>query len=157
MDLTEIYYVLAATGVLVAAIYYIMSLRYNMRARAMEICRLHTQDFVSEQGMQRYGIVMNMEWKDAEEFLKKYWYSNPEMLAKFWSHFFMFEASGILIKNRVVKAEVFYALGGYGAIQTWEKFKDLIQLWRTGAGGGQVHGALLPIFSVTQSSSCRRC
>jgi len=56
VEFTEIqfaYYTLAATGVLVAAIYYIISLRYNMKAREMEICRLHTSDYLSDQGTQK--------------------------------------------------------------------------------------------------------
>jgi hypothetical protein len=42
----------------------------------------------------------------------------------------MVEASGILIRNKVVKPEMFYALGAVGAIDTWEKFKAVIQGWR---------------------------
>ena len=43
VELAEIqfaYYMLAATGVLVAAIYYIISLRYNMKARETEIANI---------------------------------------------------------------------------------------------------------------------
>ena len=69
-----------------------------------------------------------MEWKDAEDFIKKYWYtSNPEMYSKWASHLMMLEASGLLIKNKVVKLELFYELGAFGAIATWEKFKDFIK------------------------------
>ena len=126
-DIQAAYYMVATTGVLIAAIYYIINLRFNMRARAMEICRLHTSDFVSEQGIQREAIVRTMEWKDDEEFMKKYMLSNPEMYSKWVSHFFMMEASGLLIKNKVVKPEMFYALGGFGAPIAWEKFKDFFQ------------------------------
>jgi len=121
------YYMAAATGVLVAAIYYIISLRYNMRAREMEICRLHTSDYTSEAGMQRYAIVMTMEWKDHEDFMKKYGYSNPEMLGKWASQFFMWEVLGVLVKSGVVKAEKLYPIGGFGAIRAWEKYKGIIQ------------------------------
>ena len=82
VDLAEIqmaYYMVAATGVLIAAIYYIINLRYNMKAREMEICRLFTSDYVSDQGMRRYAIMMTMEWKDHEDFMEKYGYSNPEL------------------------------------------------------------------------------
>ena len=130
MDLTEIYYVLAATGVLVAAIYYIMSLRYNMRARQMEIIRLHTSDFGSEQGLQRNMAVMNMEWKDYEDFMKKYGFSNPEMASKWCSMLYMYEATGLIIKNKIVKPELIYDLAGYGVPLMWERFKDVIQGWR---------------------------
>ena len=138
VDLAEIqfaYYMLAATGVLVAAIYYIISLRYNMKARETEICRLFTSDFVSDQGMQRYAVMMTMEWKDHEDFMKKYGYSNSEMLGKWTSTFFAYEALGILLKNKVVNAERLYAMGGFGAIKAWEKYKDIIQTRRDVAWG----------------------
>jgi hypothetical protein len=38
-EIQSAYYMVAATGVLVAAIYYIMNMRYNMKAREMEICQ----------------------------------------------------------------------------------------------------------------------
>jgi hypothetical protein len=138
VELAEIqfaYYMLAATGVLIAAIYYIINLRYNMKARETEICRLATSDFTSDQGMQRYATMMNMEWKDYEDFMEKYGYSNPEMFGKWVSQFFIWETQGILIKNKVVKAEKLYALGGYGAIRAWEKYKDIIQSRRNVAWG----------------------
>src|SRR3972149_966852 len=130
VDLAEIqmaYYMVAATGVLIAAIYYIINLRYNMKAREMEICRLFTTDYVSDQGLQRFAIVSTMEWKDHEDFMEKYGYSNPEMFGKWVSMFYVWETLGVLIKSKVVKAELIYALGGYGAIRLWEKYKDIIQ------------------------------
>jgi len=130
VDLAEIqfaYYMLAATGVLVAAIYYIISLRYNMKAREMEIFRLVTSDFSSEQGIQRYATMMNMEWKDYEDFMEKYGQSNPEMFGKWVSQFLGWENMGVLIKSKVVTAERIYITGGIGPILAWEKFKDVIQ------------------------------
>jgi len=138
VELAEIqfaYYMLAATGVLVAAIYYIISLRYNMKAREMEICRQATSDYGSEQGIQRYATMMNMEWKDYEDFMEKYGYSNPEMFGKWVSQFLAWENMGVLIKNKVVTAEKLYSTGGYGAIRAWEKYKDIIQNRRDVAWG----------------------
>ena len=122
-------------SVTVAVIYYMFTLRINMKAREMEICRLHTSDWNSDQGMQRYAIVMSMEWKDYDDFMKKYGYSNPEMWGKWLSQFFMFETMGVLVKSGVVDIEKLYALGGYGSIRVWEKFKGIIQSRRDSAWG----------------------
>jgi len=138
VELVEIqfaYYMLAATGVLVAAIYYIMSLRYNMKARETEIARNWTTEFLSDQGLQRYAIVMTMEWKDYEDFMEKYGYSNPEMFGKWVSQFFIYEAMGGLLRNKVIKPQTLYTLGGYGAIWAWDKYKDVIQNRRDLAWG----------------------
>lgn len=49
------------------------------------------------------------------------------MAGKWVSILFMLEASGIIVKNKVVKPELFYDLGASGAITALEKFKDVIQ------------------------------
>jgi len=139
VELAEIqfaYYMLAATGVLVAAIYYIITLRYNMKAREMEIARYFTSEWLSDQGFQKYAIVMTMAWKDHEDFMANYGQSNPEMYGKWVSLFFSCEMLGILLKNKIVEAEKLYALGGFGVTQAWEKYKDIIQS-RRDAGWGQ--------------------
>ena len=136
VDVIEISAMVAAAGVLVGVVYYILDIRYNMKAREMEICRLVTSDFNSEQGMQRYATVMNMEWTDHEDFMEKYGYSNPEMFGKWTSQLFVWETMGVLIKTKVVTAEKLYSMGGYGAIRGWEKYKDIIQS-RRGVAWGQ--------------------
>jgi hypothetical protein len=109
----EISSIVAAAGVLVAAIYYIINLRHNMKAREMEICRLVSSDYTSEQSIQRWATMMNMEWKDFKDFMEKYGLSNPELYSKWVSQFFGWEMMGILLKNKVVRAEEMHDLGGF--------------------------------------------
>jgi len=139
VNITEISAVVATGGVMVAAIYYIISLRYNMKARETEIARYVTSEYISDQGFQKYAIVMTMAWKDHEDFMAKYGQSNPEMYGKWVSLSFSFEMVGILIKNKVVEAEKLYALGGFGATQAWEKYKDIIQSRRDAVWGQDLY------------------
>jgi len=127
VGIVEISAMVAAAGVLVGVVYYILDIRYSMRAREMEMCRLVTSDFNSEQGIQRYATMMNMEWKDYEDFMEKYTYSHPERMGKWVSQFMAWDNMGFLIKSKVVTAEEQYSMGGFGAIMGWEKFKDIIQ------------------------------
>ena len=129
-EIQAAYYMVAATGVLVAAIYYIYNLRFNIKAREMQICREFASDYVSEHGMTRYGTMMTMEWKDYEDFMNKYGRSHPDLYGKWVSQFFAFEMWGILIERSIIEPEILYYLGGYGAIRTWDKYKDIIQSWR---------------------------
>jgi len=130
VDIQTVSIAAASAGVLVAAIYYMLTLRYNVKARQMELCRLITSDLGSEQGCQRYAMMMNMEWKDYEDFREKYGYSNPEMFSKWVSEWLGWENMGALIRSKVVTAENLYATGGVGPILAWEKFKDIIQRQR---------------------------
>jgi len=134
-SITEISAVGATIGVLVAAIYYIITLRHNTRAREMEICRLVVSDYISEQAIERWATMMNMQWKDDKDFLETYGQSNTEMFGVWASWFFAWEMMGILLKNKVVKAEEMHDMGGYSAIFAWEKFKDIIQGLRNSTWG----------------------
>lgn len=125
----------AALGVLVAAIYYIISLRHNMKIRELEICRFVSSEFSSEEGSKRYAAMMNLEWKDLEDFIQKCTYSNPEVFSKYATQFVLWETSGFLIKKKVLKVEDAYDLGGYTAIPAWEKYKDIIHDLREVAWG----------------------
>lgn len=140
VDIQTVSIAVASAGVLVAAVYYIIILRHNMKAREMEICRLAMSDYISEQALKRYAIMQNMEWKDFEDFIGKYGFSNPEKFSAWMSWFFAYEMMGILLKNKVVRAEEVHDLGGYSAILTWEKFKDVIQASRDAGWGRDVFG-----------------
>jgi hypothetical protein len=128
VDVTEISAVVAAVGVLVGVAYYILDLRHNTKAKEMELSRMIISDFNSEQGAQRWATIMNLEWKDYDDFMKKYSSrSNPEMFSTWASQFAAWDNIGFLIKRKVVKAETLYELGAWAAIQAWEKYKDIVQ------------------------------
>jgi len=128
VDITEISAVVAATGIVVGVVYYILDLRHTTRAREMETCRLVVSDYISEQAVKRWATMMNMQWKDNKDFMEKYNYqSNPEMFGIWTSWFLAWEMMGILVKSKVVRAEEMQDLGGFSAIFAWDKFKDIIQ------------------------------
>jgi hypothetical protein len=130
VDITEISAVVAVAGILVGVVYYILDLRHNARAREMEICRLIVSHYDSVQAINRWAIMMNMEWKDDKDFTEKYGQSNTEMFGIWTSWFFAWEMMGILLKNKVVKAEEMHGADGFSAIFAWEKFKYVIHGFR---------------------------
>ena len=135
MDVQTIGVLVTAASVTVAAIYYMFTLRINMKAREMEICRLAMVDMSSQPGLHRYATVMTLEWKDYEDFMQRYGYSNPEIYSKWCSQLFMLETMGVLVKSGVTPAETLYYLGGYGVLRLWEKYRDIIQGRRDAAFG----------------------
>jgi len=71
---------------------------------------------------------MNLEWKDYDDFMQKYSSrSNPEIFSKWSSMFMTLDTIGFLIKRKVVEAETVYEIGGAAVIQTWEKYKGIVQ------------------------------
>jgi len=128
LDITSISAIVAAAGVLVGVAYYTLDLRHNREAKEMELSRMVISDVQSEQGAQRWATIMNLEWKDYDDFMQKYSSrSNPEIFSKWSSQFMTLDTIGFLIKRKVVKAETVYEIGGAAAIQTWEKYKGIIQ------------------------------
>ena len=75
VDLAEIqaiYYMVAATGVLVAAVFYILNMRETTRNRRLTLTNNLMQNFTSEEGSRRWLELMTMEWKDFDDFRAKY-------------------------------------------------------------------------------------
>ena len=135
-DVQTAYYMVAATGVLVAAGYYILNMRAVMKSREFETCKYLTAFMTSDPMMQTYSTLLKgMEWKDYNDFMEKYGYSNPEMFGKWVSFFFLADTLGYQVKNQLVRAETIYDLGGWGFIRLWERYKDVILSRR-----GEVYG-----------------
>ena len=139
VDLAEIqtaYYMVAATGVIVGAIYYIINMRAVIKARDFETCKYLTAHLTSEPAMESYAIVLKgMDWKDPSDFMEKYGYSNPEMFAKWTSWFFIADTLGYQVKNQLVRAETLYDLGAWGFIRMWEMYSGFILSRREGTWG----------------------
>ena len=74
VNLAEIqaaYYMVAATGVLVAAIYYLFSIRETKRNRRINTTAALLQSMLSREMMRIEGGLMEMELKDFDDFYKK--------------------------------------------------------------------------------------
>jgi len=77
-EIQAAYYMVAATGVLVAAAYYIYNTRINQRmmkvtqdSRKAEVTNNILNNLQSLESWKAFFDVMNLEWKDFEDFAKK--------------------------------------------------------------------------------------
>jgi hypothetical protein len=136
VDLAEIqaaYYMVAATGVIVAAAYYVMNLRVqreNMREasknRKIALTNTLLQTLTSEAGLKRYISLVSMEWKDWADFDRKYDSKVNEdnfvMRALFASNC---SNIGYLLKEGVIDVESVYQLCGEEIMDVWLKLKPV--------------------------------
>ncbi len=150
VDLAEIqaaYYMVAATGVLVAAAYYILNLRVSQRnqelsTKTQELAlKAQQQNLETRQAQlfsQLYSNMMtpetnlifikllNMEWRDIDDFERKYGSdSNPENFAERSSQWNFYDHIGFLAKNGILDADKVYEAWGWHIIWMWEKFEDV--------------------------------
>ena len=107
-EIQAAYYMVAATGVLVAAAFYVLNLRETIKNRRATTTNNMLQFFYSEEGQQRYIEVLNMQWSDFEDFKKKFDSStNTKFFAQRASTLSSFNALGQQYRNGIISLETF--------------------------------------------------
>ena len=143
--LQSISYMAGALGVCVAAIFYVLNLRIsqknqeisqrNMRqtleTRKLQFVTSITNQLLSEEGQRRYGELLNMEWKDYDDFEKKYGSDNNlDNMAKRMNVWNTYNTLGMLVREKLIDSEVLYGIDNVNPCFVWSKFKDIIPEWR---------------------------
>ena len=144
VDLAEVqtaYYMVAATGVIVAAIYYVYNMRISQRnsalalkAQEQNLETRQTQLFmqVMDQMDQQWqadfwDLLNNWQWEDFDDYMKKYGtLENP----KFINVFSTLEHIGILVNDGQLNPRRLYLWIGGFLISLWSKYEPVILGWR---------------------------
>jgi hypothetical protein len=101
--LQSLSYVAAAIGVCVAAFYYTLTLRETTRNRKIAYTTNFMQSFYSKENSRRFIDLLDMQWKDFDDFYKKYDSRvNPENFADRWSFLGMLDVLGYQYKAGLV-------------------------------------------------------
>ncbi|MCJ7574033.1 hypothetical protein MUO93_07205 [Candidatus Bathyarchaeota archaeon] len=133
--LQSLSYVAAAIGVCAAAIYYMMVLRAtqtNMRltleTRKLQFINDVNTGLMTEEGLKRYATLLNMEWRDYDDFERKYGsdynLDNFAMRNSAWNGYDLF---GAMLRHGLVDAETLYNSVTTGPFMLWAKFEDVIR------------------------------
>jgi len=126
--LQSVSYIAGALGVCVAAIYYVMNLSEARKNRRMQFLLQIVRDFGVEDGWKRYVTLMNMEWKDYDDFEKKYGSdNNPDAYAMRVTAWSFYHNLGYMVYNKMVSAEEIFDLMGEGSLWAWQKWGDIIK------------------------------
>jgi hypothetical protein len=151
VDLAEIqaaYYMVAATGVLIAAVFYIFNLRISQRnqelmlkaqQQTLETRRISVvQDIMKEasstEAITSYYELLNYQWSDYDDFERKYGSkTNPEAAAKRDALWTIWSMVGALLRKGIVGIDDIYDACA-GIDKHWEKFKPIIDEYRRGFG-----------------------
>jgi hypothetical protein len=130
VDLVEIqaaYYMVAATGVLVAAIYYAMNLRENRRNGRITLTSNLMQMFQTPESLRHLIEFMHMEWTDYEDFEKKYGTENniesASVRTSMWCNY---NTLGELLKKGIVDEDTIYSTLGWNIASLWKIFEPII-------------------------------
>jgi len=131
VDIIEVSAILAAAGVLVGIIYYILDIRNKTKLRNLDVfIRMNTSFNISLMEWQQASFkVMNLQFKDSDDFVKKYgsWDTEtPTMMAIHTIANFT-DGVGYLLKRKLVSTDYVWDVYGPASISFWEKLKPAIE------------------------------
>jgi hypothetical protein len=126
LDITSVSAIVAAAGVLVGVVYYILDIRHQNRVRQTDLTMRMYTSWVSEELTKPWLKVMNLEFTDYDDFKKKYGTylsDNPENVALL-SVINSFTIMGLLLQKKLVDAELVSHLP---VSMTWNKVKPIVE------------------------------
>ncbi|MGD0805704.1 MAG: hypothetical protein ABSA11_16710 [Candidatus Bathyarchaeia archaeon] len=134
VDLAEIqtvYYMVAATGVLVAAVFYIANLRETTRNRKATFANNAWHTMLTPEWQKLYMEVSSMRWRDFDDFKRKYDSSvDVESYAKRMSIWTNFDSLGWQLRQGSIDIDSFPDVWALGIVRTWQKCKPIIEGYR---------------------------
>jgi len=119
VDITEISAMVAAAGVLVGVVYYILDMRNQSRMRQTDlVMRLYSQ-FSSLEFQKIWGELQKREAQNYSDYDRKYGLADATAVGLF------FEGIGILLKRKLIDIELVDDMFTSPVKLTWEKMKNI--------------------------------
>jgi len=132
-EIQAAYYMVAVTGVLVAAVYYVVNLRETAKNRRITLTTTMMQPFMTVEGLRQFINLISMDWKDLDDFKKKYDSRvNPQNYAERLSIWNLCENLGQLYREGLIDLKTLYGGSSYMIQIMWLKFKPIIEMYRGG-------------------------
>lgn len=126
VGITEISAIVAAAGVSVGVLYYVLDIRNQNKIRQMDmIMRLYSY-YCSEEYSKASGRYMATEFKDFEDFQQKYGVVGEHpVTTAFYIVLTFFEGVGALLKRKLTNIELFHEL--FAVKMHWKKIEPIIE------------------------------
>jgi hypothetical protein len=129
--LQSISYIVTAIGVCIAAGYYVLNLRETTKNRHITFTNSVMQQLYSEEGVRREVDCYMMQWRDFDDFMKKYDSRvNLENYSKRMSLWYQYDMMGYLYKSGLIDLDTVANVGGSFPFWDWFKFKPIIEEYR---------------------------
>jgi hypothetical protein len=120
--------VIPAAGVIIALVYYSMTLRYTTKARQRELIFLRSQSYSKEYSDAYTNICNQQDWKTPEDWFEKYGRTkDPEAFSSFLYICNVFNLAGVLLKEKEVDEDLIFQLYHPNSIiPVWEHFETIV-------------------------------
>ena len=125
VDIQTVSIAIASASVTVAAIYYMWQIRHQTKIRQTDlIMRLSTQ-YTSEGFQRATSRVLESEFKDFDDFVKKYGFpSQNDVLRSYRMVGSFFEGLGVLLSEKLIDTNLCQKL--FAVDTYWEKAKPIV-------------------------------
>jgi len=130
VDITEISAMVAAAGVLVGVVYYLLDVRNQAMMRKTElVTRLYSHLYGSEDLQRARKKVNSITYKDYDDFVKKYGAPNSEepIPMAISMVLYVFEEAGVLLSKKLVDVDLIDQLMGESILRMWTNLMPLIE------------------------------
>ncbi len=134
VDITTLSIAVASTGVLVGVIYYSLDIRHQSRLRKTEsVIRLSPWfNMTAREVQEAVTQLCSIEYENYEDYLEKYSEKPESVTLKLLGNYF--EGIGILVKRKLVEADIVFDFWGEIIQSSWEKIAPLIGEMRKDIG-----------------------
>jgi hypothetical protein len=129
--LQSVSYMAGALGVCIGALSFAFNIRSTEKSRRASLTNNLMNSFLSEEGVKKWLELLTMEWKDFEDYYRKYDSTvNPDNYAKRESFWCTCDLIGYQYREGLVDLGTVYHAGGPWIIESWLKFKPIIEVYR---------------------------
>jgi hypothetical protein len=138
-DIYEISAVVAAAGVLIGVVYYILQMRHQEKMRKTDLVVSLYSTWIGKEFSEATLKTWNLEFKGYDDFVKKYgpWYSDTEVYTALRMVSNFFELLSILLSSGLVDVNMVANTFGIPIETTWKKIEPLVE------GGRKIYGPYL--------------
>jgi hypothetical protein len=120
VDITEISAMVAAAGVLVGVVYYILDMRHQSKVRQTDLVMRLYSTFGSKEFQNAWTRIESTEFKNYDEYVKKYGSGDYVQCATF------FEGIGVLLQKKLIDIKLVDALFVVPLKYMYERMKPII-------------------------------
>lgn len=128
VDFQTLSIVITGIGMIIALIYYSMTLQNTSKARQRNLVFQRLQGYSLEYTKTYVDVASYTDWESVEEFREKYGpRMNPEAHSKFIYIMRVYSLAGVLLKENIADVDLIFQLYPPGAvISIWEQFSPYI-------------------------------
>ena len=121
VDITEISAVVAAAGVMIGVVYYILEMRHQSKVRQTDLIMRLYSTFGSKEFVDAWTRIESTEFKNYDQYLKKYGSGDYAQCATF------FEGIGVLLQKKLIDINLVDALFSEPLKHMYERMKPIIE------------------------------